>query len=337
MRQIIPRFIKTHLQLLTSLLLGAAKLLQPDSLYRNETSGILRNERSNLVHRGLLHIVELRSLRAATEDLERALVDAAADGTVDGLLGSNDGLLEELTLRREVEAVVEDLGVVVGDELVTESADLTVEDETLEINVGAAEDGETGSLVASTGLEADKAVLDNVDTADTIAAGNGVSFQEELKGLGDGLALGLKLDGETLLEVNGEVLRSVRSLQRIDGEFPHIGGSLNVGVLKDTGLVRAMGKVLVHGPRLSLGLEDRKTRLSGVLKEIGTASEAVVEFRVTPRGNDLNIGLEGVERKLKANLVVTLTSAAVGDGDTSLALGDGDHRTGNDGAGEGGT
>jgi hypothetical protein len=39
--------------------------------------------------------------------------------------------------------------------LITESTDLTIEDETLKIDVGAAEAGKTWGLVASTGLETD--------------------------------------------------------------------------------------------------------------------------------------------------------------------------------------
>jgi hypothetical protein len=39
--------------------------------------------------------------------------------------------------------------------LITESTDLTIKDETFEINVGAAEAGKTWGLVASTGFETD--------------------------------------------------------------------------------------------------------------------------------------------------------------------------------------
>lgn len=50
---------------------------------------------------------------------------------------------------------VEDLGVVEGKELITESSDFTIEDETLEIDVSATKAGKTWGLVASTGLKTD--------------------------------------------------------------------------------------------------------------------------------------------------------------------------------------
>lgn len=85
----------------------------------------------------------------------------------------------------------------------------------------------------------------NVDTANTVTAGNGVGSQEQLNGIGGGLLLAtlgvLKLDGNTLLEGQGEVLRLVGSGQRVLGELPHVGGRGGVGVLQDTGLVGAVG------------------------------------------------------------------------------------------------
>ena len=81
--------------------------------------------------------------------------------------------------------------------MITESADLTIEYETLEIDVGATEACKTWSLIASTGLKTDcieirilrgwqeagsltESVLDNVDTSNTVAAGNGVDLQEAM-------------------------------------------------------------------------------------------------------------------------------------------------------------
>lgn len=52
-----------------------------------------------------------------------------------------------------------DLGVVEGDELVTQSANLTIHHKTLEVNVSSTQAGQTGGLVAATGLDADEAVL----------------------------------------------------------------------------------------------------------------------------------------------------------------------------------
>lgn len=59
--------------------------------------------------------------------------------TYDALLRENERVLDELALGGEVEAVVEDLGPGVGDELVAEGADLAVHDKTLDIEMGVAE------------------------------------------------------------------------------------------------------------------------------------------------------------------------------------------------------
>jgi hypothetical protein len=204
--------------------------------------------------------------------------------------------------------------------------------------VSGAEHGKTRGLVAAAGLEADETVLNDVDTADTVLAGNGVGSEEELDGLGDALAvLVVELDGETLLEVDGEVLRGIGCLGGIDGQLPHVLGRSDVGVLEDAGLVAAVCHVLVHAPWLALGAGDRDALLGGVVEKIVAALEAVVEHGVPPGCDDLDAGLESVEGQLEADLVVTLASATVGDGEAALLLGDSDLGTSDDGAGEGGT
>jgi hypothetical protein len=95
--------------------------------------------------------------------------------------------------------------------------------------------------------------------------------------------------------------------------------------------------VLVHAPRLALGAGDGDALLGGVVEEVVAALEAVVEDGVPPGSDDLDGGLESVEGQLEADLVVTLASATVGDGEAALLLGDSDLGTGDDGAGEGGT
>ena len=191
-------------------------------------------------------------------------------------------------------------------------------------HVSGAQSGETGGFVAATGLDTDETVLNDINTANTVTAGNSVSGQEELDGVGDSLLLAslsvLELDGDTLLEVEGEVLGLIGGGQGVLGQFPHVGGRSGIGVLQDAGLVGAVGQVLVHGPGLGLGGGDGNALLLGVVEQVLTALEALVEDGVAPRGNDLDAGLEGVEGKLEANLVVTLTSAAVGDSEAALAL-----------------
>jgi hypothetical protein len=98
-----------------------------------------------------------------------------------------------------------------------------------------------------------------------------------------------------------------------------------------------VGQVLVHTPRLALCAGDGDARLLGVVKKILTTLEAVVEDGIAPWGNDLDGGLESVEAQLEADLIVTLASAAVGDGETALLLGDGNLGAGDNGTGKRGT
>jgi hypothetical protein len=95
-----------------------------------------------------------------------------------------------------------------------------------------------------------------------------------------------------------------------------------------------VGQVLVHRPGLGLGGGHGNALLGGVGEEVVATGEAVVESRVTPGGNDLDIGLEGVEGKLETDLVVTLAGATVGNSEASFPLGDLDLSTSNDGTGQ---
>lgn len=217
-----------------------------------------------------------------------------------------------------------DLRVVDSDELVTQGTDLTVHDKTLEIDVRSTEKSETRSLVAATRLDTDETVLDDINTANTVAAGNGIGSQEQLDRVGDSLLLAalsvIELHGNTLLEVHNKVLRLLRGLQRVNSQLPHVGGGGGVRVLEDTGLVRAVGQVLVHTPGLGLGRGHRNVLLGGIVEQGVTASEAVVENGVTPRCDNLDVGLQGVESQLETNLVVALTGAAVRNGSSALPL-----------------
>lgn len=191
--------------------------------------------------------------------------------------------------------------------------------------MGRAQAGKTGGLVAAAGLDTDETVLDDINTTNTVAAGNGVGGEEELDRVGSNLLLAtlsvLELDGDTLLEVDSEIFGLIGGGQGVLGQLPHIGGRSGIGVLQNTGLVRAVRKVLIHRPGLRLSGGDGNTLLLGVVEQILAALEALVEDGVAPWGNDLDVRLEGVEGKFEANLVVTLTSAAVGDSEAALALG----------------
>lgn len=315
--------------------LGLSVLLEADGLDGDKAGGVGWLEGADLVHGGLGGVVQLLGLRGAAEDVEVAPVDAAANLSVDVLLGGDDRVGQELTLWGEVEAVVQDLGVIEGDELVAKSTNLTVEDKTLEILMSSAEDGKTWGLVASTGLESDETVLDDIDTSDTVATTDDVGLKEEIEGVGEGLARGvLEGDWDTLLKLDGKVLWLVRSIEWAGGKLPHIVWWSVVWILKITGLIRAVGSVLVHGPWLGLGGGNWDTGLGGVLEQIVAAGEAVVELWKSPWSDDLDIWLESEESELETDLVVALSGAAVGDDSAAFLLGDVNHAARDDWTGE---
>lgn len=91
------------------------------------------------------------------------------------------------------------------------------------------------------GLLAMSRAAHDIDTTNTIAAGNRVRGQEEVDGVGDGLFLAtfaeLELDRDALLKVDGEVLGLVGGSHRVLGQLPHVGWGSSVGVLQNAGLV----------------------------------------------------------------------------------------------------
>lgn len=125
-------------------------------------------------------------------------------------------------------------------------------------------DEQARSVVAATALEADEAVLDNVDAADTVVVANLVEELEQVQAVGDLLlVLGNHLDGNTLLKVDGELVGLVRRIHGVKGAAggrvsaggesvsgwmggsrPELLGRSVVGVLEDTSLVRAVNKVV---------------------------------------------------------------------------------------------
>ena len=135
-------------------------LLQSDRLDSNEASAVHRREGVEAVHGSILLRVEAAGLARSAENVDMALVHSEADLAIDALLGGNNGLIEPLTLRREVHAVVEALRPLDGHKLVSELADLGVEDKTLKIKVGKTSNGQPRGVIAATALESDKSVLD---------------------------------------------------------------------------------------------------------------------------------------------------------------------------------
>lgn len=227
--------------------LGSAPSLDPDRRNFDEAAGRSGLETAHLVHRGELGVVQAL-IGISALDNNVALVELESDDTVDSLLRSRDGGSDEFTLGGEEETVVEDLRELGGNELVSESSDVSIKGQTFEVHVGSSEDGGGRRLVASSRLDTNESVLDNVDSADTVPPGKSVEGKENVNRVGHSVAVSREsnLDGEALGELDVNSLGGIGSLLGGNSKLPHvIGGSL-VGVLKDTGLVRDVEEVLVY-------------------------------------------------------------------------------------------
>ena len=218
----------------TLLLLLQTVLLQPDALDGNEASGIHRAEVVECVHRRLLLAVELLGLTAAAKDVCVTLVQCEADLTVDTALREQQAVLDKLTLRREVHAIVQLVAPVVRDELIAQVADLCVHDQTLKIQMCEAKDGHGGRVVATAGLQTDETILDDIDTADAVHVTELVERDEELDRLGVSLVGCDELGRDTLLEVNGDVGGLVRGDKGRLSHGPHVIGRRDIGILENT-------------------------------------------------------------------------------------------------------
>ena len=322
------------------LILHRPILLQPNRLHANKPRRLAWLKTPNLIHTALTHIVQPLRLAAASQHAKPPFVHPAPHLPIHLLLACHDSFLQKLALGREVQPVVEHLGVVEGDELVAQRAHFAVEHQAFEVEVGGPQARQPGRFVAAAGLHADEAVFDDVDAADAVAAGDGVDGQEEVERVRDGFrGAGFvcvdELGGEPLFEEEGEVFGGVGRAGGVDGQFPHVGGGCGVGVLEDAGFVGAVGEVFVHAPGLGFGGSDGDVLLRGVVEEVVAAGETGVEFGDAPGGDDFDGGLESVEGEFEAHLVVAFAGTAVRDGDAVFLLRYGDLGAGDDGAGEG--
>lgn len=200
--------------------------------------------------------------------------------------------------------------------------------------MGQAGNGQTRGVVAATRLEADEAVLDNVDTANTVVVAQLVEQLEDLNRAGRLLTVDSNLCGDTLLELNSELLRSGRGVDGVNGTGPQLLGRGVVGVLEHAGLVAAVDEVVVHGPGGLGAGRDGDVLLLGVLEQVLTTLELGDELGQPPWGNNLDGRVAGLEGELEADLVVALAGAAVADVLAVVLLGDADLGAGDDGAGQ---
>ncbi len=167
-----------------------------------------------------------------------------------------------------------------GCELITESTDVAVQGKALKIHMSDTQDGSSWRFVASTGLDTDEPVLDDIDTANAMLPAEGVQGNKDIDGVSVNLVIlrHVDLHGETALELDCDLFGLSGGIFRRGSQLPHVDGRGGVGIFEDTGRIGDVEQVLISGPWLGSGLLDGDVLLSGELEEVLSASKTVVEF-----------------------------------------------------------
>ena len=187
---------------------------------------------------------------------------------------------------------------------------------------GRVQDGSPGGLVDAPGLHAGVAVLHHVHPADAVARPEGVERHQHLR---RPQAPAVQRHGVAGGELQLDVLGLVGGILGGRGPQEHIRRRFLPRVLKHAALVADVEQVTVHAVGLGLGDGHGNVVTPGVVDQCG----ARVEVPHAPRGDHLDIGLQGVVGQLEPHLIVALAGGAVGHGlgvlrqrHLELALGD---------------
>ena len=251
--------------------------------------------------------------RVATHGPGIALVELQAHFAGHALLHLVDEGLHGFAFGREPEAVV-DGGGVAGQDGLAGGEGFAVEADAFEVLMGDVEDSAGGGFVHAAALHAHEAVLDHVETADAVLAGDLVELFHHLAG---SETLAVQGDGVALFEADGDVFRFVGSLFHGHGHHIAVGAGFFPRILKLAAFEGAVQHIAVHAVVL-VGRAERDVVLFSKGDESGTAHE--IPF--APGSDDLKIGSKSVHRKFETHLVVALAGSAVSDGHSAFLAGD---------------
>ena len=187
-----------------------------------------------------------------------------------------------------------------------------------------------GNLIALAALKAHQTVFDQVETAKAVVARDLVECDDDL---GELHLLAVDGDGLAGLKLNLGVGRGVRRVLGVLGHNPGVVERLVPGILQVAALNGTTPQVVVDGIGVVVGtLGNRHVVGVGVGDLIGTA----LKIPLANRGDNLKLGVEGLDGRLKTNLVVTLAGAAVSDVGRAKLVSDLDKLLGEQRAGQGG-
>ena len=276
-------------------------------------------------------IVEaVRGVCAGLNDV--AFVEAEFDFAGHVLLSGLDEGLLRLAKRREPFSFIDKAGKLVAD-LVLDFVSLAIEDKFFELLVRFHEDRSAGGLIDAAGLDADYAVLYDVDDADAVLAAELVESADDI---GNFHLLAVNALGNALFEGHGHIGDLVGSCH----------GSLaedqKVIVVGHQGRILEFETFVADVPEVAV---TAVTAVSGE-GEVDPVLFAELDLRFTgvhcplvaaPCGDDAKIRSQSLDAELEADLVVALSGRAVADRCSAFLAGDlykflGDQRTGHGGA-----
>ena len=249
-------------------------------------------------------------LASRTGSANHSLVKVNFGPACDGLLCFVDKGHQRVKQSREPFSVVDKLGDLDGNLLLVVVC-VAVKANVVHHAVGKVQNRSAGSLVNAAALHSNAAVFANVNQAHAVLSANLVQFFQERKRVH---FLSVQGDGDSLFKVNlyelaffGSLFGNGRVLEHV-----RIVGSV-LSLLKLQAFVAKVPNVFVAA--VGLVMLHRNFKLS-VLKVLDFGLAAVhVPFGVAPSGDDLKVGSEGFDGKLKANLVVALSCGSVANRD----------------------
>ena len=258
---------------------GMSPLFDANRLDLDEPGGVGGLETAELIHTGLLGVIQA-FFRVSRLNDHVALIELQPDGAIDGPLTRRDCSCEEFSLGREEIAVIENAGEMDGEELVPQCADITIQGETLEVDVCCTKDGGTWGFVAPSRLDTNEAVFDDIDTANTVFAAQSVQGEEDVYRVRDSLLV-VSWDeeafGEAAFEVNSNDIGGLWGLFKALRELPHVAWRGDTRIFQDTCFVRDVEEVLVGRPWLGGSLLNRNVLLGSKLQKSRSSSEPVVK------------------------------------------------------------
>src|SRR3569833_422222 len=251
--------------------------------------------------------------RLAPEDRDRALKEAKPGRAGDRRRDVVDRPLQHLALGREPEAVVDERRVA-WHQILAQAQDLAIERDRFDRRARRVEHAAAGRLVDAARLHANVAVLDEVDPAYAVLAGDLVTLLSKLNQIE---LVAIDRDGVALDVLDLDHPRLVRRLARIARALEHLRIGFLPRILEDAALVARVEQVAIDGVRLvGCRLDRDRVRL-----RIFDQLLAALELPLAPRRDDLDPGTEVIRGELEPDLVVALARRAVRDRVRALGRG----------------